>query len=504
MLRRLGTRPVWFQAACCCALILSRSPACAEVGLTSQPEPLGYPSSIDDEADTKAEEAAGSIWPAPKRVDEPQVPAGFDPYRSPGYAGQPSDFISWGKEPTPCACCDRHLVDREWMGPGELAYHKSPNHRPCTRDHTRVFRTEFPGRLWFSAEYLVWATTGQSVPVLITSSPTGTPVANIGVIGNANTTTLFGGNNFNGPMRSGARLTTGFWFTPRQERGIEASWLGLAVAKETLNMSTTGGNPWLAQPYVDAGTGLPEVVIVPTLTQPDVTALDPNLLEQSVDAQLSTQFGSVDVLYRTNLTVGEDFHRRYLCGGFRYLMLDDRLTVDSSSVISTGTPGGYPLNGYRASDSFKTLSQFYGGEFGLIEKRWRDRWSLQFLGKIALGASTIGSAISGSTTTTETTNTTGTPVTTVTSTSPGGVLAQTTNLGSKRSLFAGMGEFGVTADYAIWSQFRLSVGYSLIYWTTVGRVTDQVDTAVNPKHTGNLWTTSFWAQGVNAGLEYQF
>ena len=67
-----------------------------------------------------------------------------------------------------------------------------------------------------------------------------------------------------------------------------------------------------------------------------------------------------------------------------------------------------------------------------------------------------------------------------------------------------MGEFGVTADYAIWSQFRLSVGYSLIYWTTVGRVTDQVDTAVNPKHTGNLWTTSFWAQGVNAGLEYQF
>ncbi|MEO1993129.1 MAG: BBP7 family outer membrane beta-barrel protein [Pirellulales bacterium] len=476
--------------------MLSQTSTSAEVGLTSQPEPLGYPSLIDDEADATAEEAAGSIWPAPKRVDEPQVPAGFDPYRSPGYVGQPSDFISWGKEPTPASCCDRHLVDREWMGPGELAYHKSPNHRPCTRDYTRVFRTEFPGRLWFSAEYLVWATTGQSVPVLVTSSPNGTPVADIGVIGNAATTTLFGGDDFNGPMRSGARLTTGFWFTPRQERGIEASWLGLAVAKETLSVSSTGGNPWLAQPSGSSG-----VVIVPTLTQAQVAALDPNLLEQSIDAQLSTQFGSVDVLYRTNLTVGEDFHRRYLCGGFRYLMLDDRLTVDSSSVLSTGTLGGYPLNGYSASDSFKTLSQFYGGEFGVIEKRWRDRWSLQFLGKVALGASTIGSAISGSTTTSVTADATSDPTVT---TSPGGVLAQTTNLGSRRSFFAGMGEIGVTADYAIWSQFRLSVGYSLIYWTTVGRVTDQIDNAANPKHTGNLWTTSFWAQGVNAGLEYQF
>ena len=51
-------------------------------------------------------------------------------------------------------------------------------------------------------------------------------------------------------------------------------------------------------------------------------------------------------------------------------------------------------------------------------------------------------------------------------------------------LFAAAGEFGVTADYAIWSQFRLSVGYSLIYWTTVGRVTDQIDPSVNPTQFG--------------------
>ena len=55
-------------------------------------------------------------------------------------------------------------------------------------------------------------------------------------------------------MRSGARLTAGFWFTPQQERGIEASWFGLAIAKEAFSVSTNGGTSFLARPYDDATT----------------------------------------------------------------------------------------------------------------------------------------------------------------------------------------------------------------------------------------------------------
>ena len=476
----------------------------AEIGLTSQPEPLGYPSSVDDEADAAAEAAAGSIWPPTKPADAPQVPAGFDPVRSSGYSEFPGDLLSWFREPAPASCCDRHLVDRRWMGPGELAYHKSPNHRPCTRDYTRVFRTEFPGRLWFSAEYLVWATTGQSVPPLVTSSPLGTATGSIGVVGAPTTSVLFGGSEFNGPMRSGARLTAGFWFTPQQETGVEANWVGLAIAEESLATASSGGSPWLARPYVDAVAGQPAAVVVPGST---TIPGDASLVEQAVAANLRTQFGSVDVLYRKNLLSGEDFHRRYLVGGFRYLMLDDELAA-SFTTRETDTPGGNPLNTATATDSFRTLSQFYGGEFGMIEKWWHHRWSLQVLGKVGLGASTIGTTIAGSTNVEDSSGTT--------VTYPGGVLAQPTNPGNEQSFFAAVGEFGVTADYAIWSQFRLSVGYSLIYWSTVGRAAAQIDTSVNPTQfsggslsgpsapTFDLWTTSFWAQGVNAGLEYQF
>jgi hypothetical protein len=41
---------------CCAIASLSLRNLSAEIGLTSQPEPLGYPFSVDDPADTIAEE----------------------------------------------------------------------------------------------------------------------------------------------------------------------------------------------------------------------------------------------------------------------------------------------------------------------------------------------------------------------------------------------------------------------------------------------------------------
>ena len=124
--------------------------------------------------------------------------------------------------------------------------------------------------------------------------------------------------------------------------------------------------------------------------------------------------------YTKGETKGEDFHRRYWAGGFRYLMLEDQLAVNLSSSVSTGATS---FDTYTASDSFRTLNQFYGGEFGMIEKWWRDRWSLQVLGKVALGATTVSTRINGVTTETATTS----AGTTTTGTYPGGVLAQPTN-----------------------------------------------------------------------------
>jgi hypothetical protein len=499
VVKRLLSRLVAVFLCVGAATFLSARPAAGQVGLTRQPDPLGYPESLGDEADKIASEAAGTIWPRQKRVDEPQVPGGLDPVRGPGYSEFPGDLLSFGKEPAPASHCDCNIVDAAWMGPGELAYHLSPNRLSCTRDHTRVFRNWLLGRTWVTAEYLVWATQGQSVPPLVTMSPAGTAASDIGVLEKSGTELVFGGGGVDGIMRSGARLTAGYWFTPRQEQGIEASWFGLETATESQVFTTQKGDPWLARPYVSSGTGDP-AAFVPGIGLPQ------DQLTQQIAASVTSQFGSVNVSYRRNLLDKENFHRRYLLGGYRYLMLDDRL-----SVVSTATAPliGDPTSIYINTDNFRTFNQFNGGEFGLVERWWRDRWSLQVLGKVALGATQIGTGIGGSTD-----NRTQEATETKVTINRNGVLAQPTNPGNTKSFFAGVGEFGVSADYAFYSQFRVNVGYSLIYWTTVGRVGDQVDTSINPDQfnggpavgppTFDLSTTGFWAQGVNVGFEYQF
>ena len=486
-----------FLSVACVPLVSPRT-ASAQIGLTRQPDPLGYPESLDDEADKAASEAAGTIWPRQKRVDEPQVPGGFDPIRGPGYSEFAGDLLSFGKEPAPASPCDCNLVDPAWMGPGELAYHLSPTKMPCTRDHTRVFRNWLLGRTWVNAEYLVWATQGQSLPPLVTL---GTQASG-GIVDVPGTEIVFGGGGVDGVMRSGARLTAGYWFTPRQEQGIEASWFGLETATESQVYTVAGGYPLIARPYVTAGTLAPAAVLPFETLPADLTDF-----KQQTFASVTSQFGSVNVTYRRNLLEKENFHRRYLLGGYRYLMLDDRLSVVSTTF---GPAGGDPYTEYATTDNFRTFNQFNGGELGLVERWWRDRWSLQVLGKVALGATQIGTGIGGSTEIT-----TQTATATTAQSYGNGVLAQPSNAGNTKSFFAGVGELGITADYALFSQFRVNVGYSLIYWTTVGRVGDQVSTVVDPSQFNggnptatepsfNLSTTGFWAQGVNVGFEYQF
>ena len=63
-----------------------------------------------------------------------QVPGGLDPYRAPEYAEDPDGLLAWFQEPFPASHCDRHVVDPAWMGPGEYAYHLSPNRCWCSRE----------------------------------------------------------------------------------------------------------------------------------------------------------------------------------------------------------------------------------------------------------------------------------------------------------------------------------------------------------------------------------
>ena len=66
-------------------------------------------------------------------------------------------------------------------------------------------------RLWGSAEYLLGWTRGQLLPPLVTTSPAGTPVGTVGVLGQPTTTILYGNTHVNTEGRDGGRFELGYW-----------------------------------------------------------------------------------------------------------------------------------------------------------------------------------------------------------------------------------------------------------------------------------------------------
>jgi hypothetical protein len=168
---------------------------------------------------------------------------------------------------------------------------------------------------------------------------------------------------------------------------------------------------------------------------------------------------------------------------------------------------------FVVTDRFAVRNQFYGGQIG-AEGRWlRDRFTLDGRAKLALGVTDQQLEITGN----QTLRRNG-----VTRTYVGGLYALGSNIGRfSQSRFAVVPEVGISAGYYVTDRVRLSVGYNLLYWSSVIRPGQQIDRNLN----GNLIpnfdlagippsqaarpavlfkTTDYWAQGITFGVEVQF
>ena len=138
----------------------------------------------------------------------------------------------------------------------------------------------------------------------------------------------------------------------------------------------------------------------------------------------------------------------------------------------------------------------------------RDRWTLEWRGKMALGVNFNSASINGLTTATAFGATTA---------SPGGFLALSSNSGNfSLTRFAVVPELALKAGYQVASQWQLFAGYDILYWTGVQRVGGLIDLTLNP----NLFpspqpggpqrpmplsnSTSLLAQGFNFGVRYNY
>jgi hypothetical protein len=193
--------------------------------------------------------------------------------------------------------------------------------------------------------------------------------------------------------------------------------------------------------------------------------------------------------------------------GYRFAQLEDHLLVRQSSEFIA--PQGNIVVGTTRDlfDRFDSDNQFHGAEFGVELREQMDCWSLNLLGKVALGTTNTEVIIDG--------RTTNTVPNAGAATFVGGLLAQQTNIGTfERDSFAVIPELGAKLSRDLTCNLRFSVGYTFIFWPTVLRAGEQIDRNVSQfppdAPAGTLQpafrpqSQGFVVQGLQLGLEYQF
>jgi hypothetical protein len=356
-------------------------------------------------------------------------------------------------------------------------------------------------RAWVNAEYLLWWMRGPSLPSLATTNPTGTGIASAGILGNSTTTTIFGGSTVNDAVRSGGRVSAGTWFGDGQMFGVEAYFLMLE-SKATNFAATSDGSTILARPFLNANTD----------TTAAVRVAFPGEFTGSIASQATTTgLIGTGFLLRSNLLCGGDY-RVDILGGYRYLRFADRLGVVQDQTALAGNPDLLvPGTHITAADQFATRNDFHGIDLGLAGEFHRGPFTLNLLGKLAVGYTQQDVDISGSTNV----EVPGMPG----FNSPGGLLALSNNIGhhSRGNEISVIPEFEAKLGYQITQRLKATLGYSIIYWDNVVRAGDQVDRLVNPNLLPNSGVTggapnpvfqfnrnNLWIQGLEVGLEYRF
>ncbi len=366
-------------------------------------------------------------------------------------------------------------------------------------------------RMWVEADYVSFWTKGNFLPPLVTTSPPGTPQAQAGVLPESATTAiLFGNDRVDTQMRNGGRINFGYWLIDGEFLGVEGQYF--ALQQQNTNFTTnTSQNQIIARPFVNVDPSL-------LLPREDsaLVSYGPGFSLQNGQGALT---GSINIHTASNIQSANfdlrqllwiDFTRQRrleMILGYRFFRLDDSVTINDQSTY-TPTSGIIPLTNFSSQDVFSARNEFNGGEIGLKGQSYHGRFQLELMGKIALGNNSERVFINGS----NSINSTG-----FTTTNPGGLLAQPSNIGTyRRDVFTILPEANANLRYDITCNLRATFGYTFIYANRVQRSGDAIDRTLNPTQINggtlvgqsspsfSFHDTTFWAQGVNAGIEYRW
>jgi hypothetical protein len=355
---------------------------------------------------------------------------------------------------------------------------------------------------WVRGEALLWTLDGSNVPPLVTSSVTGTSLADAGVLGFSTTRLLLGGEKINDVDRAGARIELGGWSGSRG-LGWHAAYFALDDSADNYDFNSAN-HPILARPFFSLETG--------SIGQNAEIVSFPGQLDGNISVAMATSLEGAELMAHRMLA-GDRSRQIEFTAGYQYNSLEDELNiVDFKSV--TGASSGLALGTTLTErDRFETRNTFNGGAVGIRASMQRRRYSLGAGMQLALGNNRSVVRIDGSTTSSV-------PVTALARevvTTQGGLLALASNIGEySTDMFSVIPQLSAELGVDLGSGLRFLVGYRFLYWSQLVRAGEQIDTGVNLSQldtTGargelrprfDLRTGDFWAQGVSLGLDWRY
>jgi Putative beta barrel porin-7 (BBP7) len=202
-----------------------------------------------------------------------------------------------------------------------------------------------------------------------------------------------------------------------------------------------------------------------------------------MQTQLHNELWGADVQARVEICRGTWAHFDLLAG-FQYLSLDEGLNLlEGDSIADVIT-----------FDQFGAHNRFYGGQLGGEMVLHSEKCSVDFWGKVALGVNDETIDVAGATFAGG-------------QTFAGGILASPALIGSHHhDPFAVLPQFGVNFGYEITQHMRATAGYTFLYLSEVARPGSQIDALLaTPRPSAFIFQgSSFWAQGLNLGVEFRF
>ena len=350
--------------------------------------------------------------------------------------------------------------------------------------------------VWGSVEVLLWWAKGTPLPPLATTALSGTPPGIAGRLDTAGTRILFGDELAGQKIQVGGRVELGMWLDPEHNTSVSGRFFALDGDNTHFAAASTG-DPILARPFFNA-----------LLNQQDARLIAyPDLLAGSINGKLENQnvLGAEALM---QLMMLRDVDRRVdAVIGYQFLRLDDWFQINSSSQV---IEAGSPFLGVTTdqTDRFSAQNQFHGGVIGLKAKLARGCWAWDVLGKVGIGNLHESVSIFGQTTITPPVG--GAIVT------PGGLLAQPSNIGTySRDKFIFVPELTINLKYYVNRCVSFHVGYNILWLSDLALSGQQIDFVVNPAQVPGpvagparpafvFRDDDYWLQGINFGMNWDF